>query len=153
MSYRPDTTNKANSRNSSRNSLIELQTTTKKQFNDNTTTTTIVSGNSNNGTVINDDAYLRQLGKRPLLSRSFGFMSILGFSCSALLSWEGILVNSVTALLNGGPAGVIWGFLINWLGTISVNTVLGEFASIAPTAGGQCKSPLKPSICLKATRY
>ncbi|KAI2606192.1 putative GABA transporter [Hypoxylon fragiforme] len=84
-----------------------------------------------------DDDQLRRLGKRPLLNRGFGFMSILGFSCSALLSWEGILVTSISGLLNGGPAGVVWGFLINWIGTISVYTVLGELASSAPTAGGQ----------------
>lgn len=86
-----------------------------------------------------DDAYLQSLGKRPLLTRAFGFMSILGLSCSALLSWEGILVTSISGLLNGGPAGVIWGFLINWVGTISVYTSLGELASMAPTSGGQCK--------------
>lgn len=84
-----------------------------------------------------DDAYLQSLGKRPLLTRAFGFMSILGLSCSALLSWEGILVTSISGLLNGGPAGVIWGFLINWVGTISVYTSLGELASMAPTSGGQ----------------
>lgn len=60
-----------------------------------------------------DDDYLVRLGKKPLLKREFGFMSMLGFSCSALLTWEGILVNTVVALLNGGPAGVVWGFLIN----------------------------------------
>ncbi|KAK3312555.1 amino acid/polyamine transporter I [Apodospora peruviana] len=88
-------------------------------------------------TALDDDAQLRSLGKRPRLNRSFGFMSILGFSCSALLSWEGALVTSVPGLLNGGPAGVIWGFLINWAGTISVYAALAELASIAPTTGGQ----------------
>ncbi|KAL7622854.1 polyamine transporter tpo5 [Parahypoxylon ruwenzoriense] len=89
------------------------------------------------GGSVNDDEQLQRLGKRPLLNRGFGFMSILGLSCSALLSWEGILVTSISGLLNGGPAGVIWGFLINWVGTISVSTAMGELASMAPTAGGQ----------------
>lgn len=74
---------------------------------------TDVSGGTSNGSNISDDEYLLRLGKRPLLKREFGFMSMLGFSCSALLTWEGILVNAVVALLNGGPAGVVWGFLIN----------------------------------------
>ncbi len=91
------------------------------------------------GNVLNDNEQLERLGKRPLLNRSFGFMSILGFSCSALLSWEGALVTSVPGLFNGGPAGVIWGFVLNWVGTLSVYTVLGELASMAPTAAGQCK--------------
>lgn len=102
--------------------------------------TTQITRGSGTGNSSRDDARLQRLGKRPQLNRSFGFMSILGFSCSALLSWEGVLVNSVTALLNGGPAGVIWSFLVNWLGTISVYAALGELASIAPTAAGQCKT-------------
>jgi amino acid permease len=85
-----------------------------------------------------DDEHLARLGKRPMLTRSFGFMSMLGLSCSALLSWEGVLVTSVPGLLNGGSAGVIWGFLISWAGLMSVYGVMAELASIAPTAGGQC---------------
>ncbi|KAH8882453.1 putative GABA permease [Thozetella sp. PMI_491] len=84
-----------------------------------------------------DDTTLRRLGKKPLLERNFGFMSILGISCSALLSWESVLVSSVPGLLNGGPAGVVWGLLINWISALSVYAALAELASIAPTAGGQ----------------
>ncbi|KAK3686192.1 amino acid/polyamine transporter I [Podospora appendiculata] len=102
-----------------------------------------------------DDAHLQRLGKRPLLNRSFGFMSILGFSCSALLSWEGVLVTSVPGLLNGGPAGVIWGFLLNWIGTMSVYAAMAELASIAPTAGGQYHwvSMLAPARCRNFLAY
>ncbi|KAH9897510.1 amino acid transporter [Xylariomycetidae sp. FL2044] len=87
--------------------------------------------------VANDDITLRRLGKRPLLTRSFGFMSILGLSCSALSSWEAILNTSVPALLEGGPGAVVWSFIIGWIGTISVTATLGEMSSMAPTAGGQ----------------
>ncbi|KAJ2992806.1 hypothetical protein NUW58_g2040 [Xylaria curta] len=69
--------------------------------------------------------------------RNFGFMSILGFSCTVLITWEGMLIVSTQSLLNGGPAGVIWGYLIVWIGTISTFAVLSELASMAPTAGGQ----------------
>lgn len=86
-----------------------------------------------------DDETLRKLGKRPLLQRNFGFMSILGLSCTVMLSWEGILVTSVPSLLIGGPAAVIWAFVVNWVGFTSVYGVMAELASIAPTAGGQCK--------------
>lgn len=89
--------------------------------------------------VANDDVTLRRLGKRPLLTRSFGFMSILGLSCSALSSWEAILNTSVPALVEGGPGAVVWSFIIGWIGTISVTATLGEMSSMAPTAGGQCK--------------
>ncbi|CAJ2502234.1 Uu.00g096280.m01.CDS01 [Anthostomella pinea] len=104
---------------------------------------------------LNDDEQLQRLGKKPLLNRSFGFMPILGFACSALLSWEGIVTNSGLALTNGGPAGVIWGFLINWIGTLSVNAVLAELSSIAPTAGGQYHwvAMMAPASCSAFLTY
>ncbi|KAL8752452.1 MAG: hypothetical protein Q9184_005731 [Pyrenodesmia sp. 2 TL-2023] len=71
---------------------------------------------------------LARLGKKQVLKRNFGFMSMLGFSCTIMVTWEGILV--------GGPAGLVYGFLIVWLGTLCVFTTLSELASMAPTAGG-----------------
>ncbi|CAJ2505384.1 Uu.00g127780.m01.CDS01 [Anthostomella pinea] len=84
-----------------------------------------------------DERDLLRLGKRSVLKRNFGFMSILGFSCTVLITWEGILIVSTQSLVNGGPAGVIWGYLIVWVGTLSTFTVLSEMASMAPTAVGQ----------------
>ncbi|KAI0539934.1 putative GABA permease [Xylaria digitata] len=84
-----------------------------------------------------DDRDLVRLGKKPVLKRNFGFMSILGFSCTVLITWEGMLIVSTQSLVNGGPAGVIWGYIIVWVGTISTFAVLSELASMAPTAGGQ----------------
>ncbi|KAI1174994.1 amino acid transporter [Nemania sp. FL0916] len=84
-----------------------------------------------------DEATLRRLGKRPRLTRTFGFMSVLGFSCSSLCSWESVLLTSVPGLLIGGPAGLTWALVLNWIGITSIYAVLGELASIAPTSGGQ----------------
>lgn len=97
-----------------------------------------------------DDAVLRRLGKQPRLNRTFGFMSILGFSCSSLCSWESILLTSVPGLVIGGPAGLTWAVVVNWIGITSVYAVLGELASIAPTSGGQCKqaSECLPILCI-----
>ncbi|GAW26031.1 putative amino acid polyamine transporter I [Rosellinia necatrix] len=38
-----------------------------------------------------DDAALTRLGKKPVLKRSFGFVTILGFSCTILITWEASL--------------------------------------------------------------
>ncbi|KAI4688979.1 hypothetical protein J4E81_007696 [Alternaria sp. BMP 2799] len=84
-----------------------------------------------------DERDLIRLGKKPQLKRTFGFMQILGFSCTVLVTWEGILSVSTPSLLNGGPAGVFWGYLLIWIGSISIYTVLSELSSMAPTAGGQ----------------
>ncbi|KAH7554723.1 hypothetical protein BM1_07384 [Bipolaris maydis] len=84
-----------------------------------------------------DERDLMRLGKKPVLKRNFGFMQILGFSCTVLSTWEGILQVSTPSLLNGGPAGVFWGYILIWIGSISIYTVLSELSSMAPTAGGQ----------------
>lgn len=39
-----------------------------------------------------DELVLARLGKKPVLKRNFGFMSILGFSCTILITWEGSLM-------------------------------------------------------------
>ncbi len=97
------------------------------------------ANNRNASLSTDDDAILQRLGKQPRLNRSFGFMSILGISCTALCSWESILLTSVPTLLIDGAAGVVWGLVVNWIGVLSVYVALAELASMAPTAGGQCK--------------
>lgn len=37
-----------------------------------------------------DDIHLTRLGKRPVLKRNFGLMSMLGFSCTILVTWESV---------------------------------------------------------------
>lgn len=64
-------------------------------------------------------------------------MSIVGFSCSVLITWEASMILFLTGLQNGGPAGLIYGFIIIWIGTLSVFSTLSELVSIAPTSGGQ----------------
>ena len=86
---------------------------------------------------VEDDRNLKRLGKKPVLRRTFGFMSVLGFSCTVLITWEGIPTVLGPSLENGGPAGVIWSFLICWLGMFSTFVAIGELSSMAPTAGGQ----------------
>lgn len=38
---------------------------------------------------------------------------------------------------SGGPAGALYEYLVAWVGFMSVNAVLGELASMAPTSGAQ----------------
>lgn len=87
--------------------------------------------------VSGDDAALARLGKKPVLKRNFGFMTILGFSCTVLITWEGSLVTFLQGLQNGGPSGIIYGFIVVWVGTLSVFATLSELVSMAPNSGGQ----------------
>ncbi|PQE06790.1 Amino acid polyamine transporter I protein [Rutstroemia sp. NJR-2017a BBW] len=51
-------------------------------------------------------------------------MSMLGFSCTVMITWEGVL-------LNGGYAGSVYAYLVVWLGTLAVFATMGELASIS----------------------
>lgn len=53
--------------------------------------------------------------------------------------WYNFVLHSSQKLIDdsGGPAGLIYGFLLIWAGTTSVFVVMGELASVVPTAGGQ----------------
>ena len=84
-----------------------------------------------------DAQVLARLGKKSVLERRFGFLSILGFTCTILITWEGSLILFTTGLTNGGSAGLVYGYLLVWAGTVAVFTTMAELASMAPTAGGQ----------------
>jgi len=84
-----------------------------------------------------DSDTLALLGKKQVLKRRFGFWSVLGFAVCELITWETVLAIFTQGFSNGGPAGLIYGFIIAWSSTLSVYTVISELASLAPIAGGQ----------------
>ena len=84
-----------------------------------------------------DDATLAMLGKKPVLKRRFSFFTMFGFAVCELITWETVLAIFGQGLYNGGPAGTVYGFIIAWMSTMSVYTVISELASLAPIAGGQ----------------
>ncbi|KAL9014068.1 MAG: hypothetical protein Q9173_001277 [Seirophora scorigena] len=102
-----------------------------------------------------DREELARLGKKQVLKRDFGFMSMLGFSCTILITWEGLLIVFIQGLANGGPAGLVYGYLLAWLGTLAVFTTIAELASMAPTSSGQCHwvAMLAPPSCRKFLSY
>ncbi|KJZ76459.1 hypothetical protein HIM_04188 [Hirsutella minnesotensis 3608] len=104
---------------------------------------------------VNDDAYLTRIGKKPVLKRHFGFLTILGFGCTVIITWEGSLILFLSGLQNGGPAALVYGFLIIFVGTVSVFATLSELVSMAPTSGGQYHwvSMLAPPAYRNACSY
>ncbi|KAH8809392.1 amino acid/polyamine transporter I [Xylogone sp. PMI_703] len=89
------------------------------------------------GVKLADTEILAILGKKQVLKRRFGFWTLFGFAVCELITWETILALFSQGFNNGGPAGLVFGFLIAWLSTLSVYTVIAELASIAPIASGQ----------------
>ena len=102
-----------------------------------------------------DDQLLARLGKKPVLRRRFGFLAMIGFTCTMLVTWEGSLVLFTTGLTNGGSAGLVYGYIFVWIGTLCVFTTMAEMASIAPTAGGQYHwvAMLAPAPCRNFLSY
>ncbi|KAF9890416.1 hypothetical protein FE257_006084 [Aspergillus nanangensis] len=102
-----------------------------------------------------DDINLARMGKRPVLKRNFGLMSMLGFSCTILITWEAIVVLFLQAFQNGGPAGAVYGFIFVWAGVAATFVVLSELASMAPTSGGQYHwcSMLAPPSSMRLLSY
>ncbi|KAL2404101.1 putative amino-acid permease [Exophiala dermatitidis] len=84
-----------------------------------------------------DQRDMFRMGKAQELRRNFRFVSIFGFSMILMASWETVLGTSFIGLSNGGTAGMIWMFLVAWIGFLAVNTSMAEMGSMAPTSGGQ----------------
>lgn len=84
-----------------------------------------------------DTDTLALLGKKQVLRRRFGFWSLFGFAVCELITWETVLALFSQGFNNGGPAGLVYGFIIAWSSTLSVYTVISELSSLAPIAGGQ----------------
>ncbi|KAK2590155.1 hypothetical protein QQS21_012166 [Conoideocrella luteorostrata] len=84
-----------------------------------------------------DNNELTRLGKKAALKRNFSFLAILGFGCTILQTWEATLTLFSQGLVNGGPAGIIYGYMFIWIGNMCVFSTLSELASMAPTSGGQ----------------
>ena len=60
---------------------------------------------------INDTGDMEQFGYKPELERKFGLWSMVGFSCTIMITWEGMLFVFTYGLEDGGPAGLFYGFL------------------------------------------
>src|SRR5271155_1126477 len=84
-----------------------------------------------------DSEILARLGKSQVLKRRFAGWSLFAFAVCELITWETVLVLFSQGFNNGGPAGLVYGFIIAWASTLSVYIVISELASMAPIAGGQ----------------
>lgn len=109
---------------------------------------------SNKGS-LSDTEQLARLGKHSVLRRNFSFLTIMGFCCALLATWEVALGVISTGLFNGGAAGIIYGYIFVWIGNISVFASLCELLSLAPTSGGQYHwvAMLAPAWCSKFLSY
>ncbi|KAL4803705.1 amino acid/polyamine transporter I [Aspergillus unguis] len=88
------------------------------------------------GTAV-DQYDMNAMGRVQVLRRNFRFVSILGFACTLICTWEVLLTLLASVLTDGGTAGLIWGFIIVTAGFSLVFASIAEIASMSPTSGGQ----------------
>ncbi|KAI9367357.1 amino acid/polyamine transporter I [Aspergillus egyptiacus] len=102
-----------------------------------------------------DQRDMSALGRVQVLRRNFRFISILGFACTLISTWEVILTLLSSVLTDGGTAGLIWGFIIVTSGFSLVFASISEIASMSPTSGGQYHwvSEFAPPRCQKFLSY
>ncbi|KAI4123159.1 MAG: hypothetical protein LQ338_005408 [Usnochroma carphineum] len=82
-----------------------------------------------------DEIDLAAFGKRSQLKRKFGFISMVGLTCTLMATWEGLFSVFAFGFTNGGPAGLVYSFIICWIGTLGLFSSQAEMA--VPLAGGQ----------------
>jgi choline transport protein len=63
--------------------------------------------------------------------------SAIAFTVILQGTWEVLLVASTEGLVNGGTAGLIWTYILNFFGMAFVVLSVAEMAAIAPASGGQ----------------
>ncbi|KAK6824944.1 amino acid transporter [Apiospora arundinis] len=94
----------------------------------------LVSGKDGTSRDVHD---MHRMGKEQLLRRNFRFFSIFSFTVVLLSTWEVVLGTAAFGLGNGGTAGLVYMYILSFVGYIFVIASMAEMASMAPTAGGQ----------------
>lgn len=84
-----------------------------------------------------DENAMEAVGKIQVVKRNFSFWTLFGLGASQMCTWEAVFFANVTAMVNGGPATLVYGFIYAILGALSTAASLAELASIYPTSGGQ----------------
>lgn len=102
-----------------------------------------------------DETMMVKWGKRQQLRRNFTLLSIIGLTTTLMITWEGLVNAFQAGLKNGGPAGLIYGFLLTWVGVFSQALVMAEMGAMIPLAGGQYNwvSVLAPDAYSKYLSY
>ncbi|KAJ5239911.1 hypothetical protein N7468_004530 [Penicillium chermesinum] len=85
----------------------------------------------------NEDVRLESLGYEQELKRSFGLLSMIGFSFSVVTSWTALSGVFVVGVTSGGPPVMVFSYIGVSLLTLAVAIPMAEMCSMYPVAGGQ----------------
>lgn len=82
-----------------------------------------------------DDAYLRELGYEPVLTRRMGPFGNFALSFSIISVLSGCMTLFGFGLATGGPAVMLWGWALAGLMVLIVGAALAEVTSAYPVSG------------------
>ncbi|MCX4666476.1 amino acid permease [Streptomyces sp. NBC_01381] len=82
-----------------------------------------------------DDAYLRELGYEPVLTRRMGSFGNFAISFSVISVLSGCMTLYGFGLITGGPAVMLWGWITVGFMVMLVGLGLAEVTSAYPTSG------------------
>ncbi|KIJ23281.1 hypothetical protein M422DRAFT_74895 [Sphaerobolus stellatus SS14] len=88
------------------------------------------------GVYDNEDRVLEQLGIHRELRREFSKFSTISFALGIMGTAATIASTANTPLLLGGPAVLIWAWLLGAVGCVAIASSVAELVSAYPTAGG-----------------
>jgi amino acid permease len=77
-----------------------------------------------------DEAAMRAMGRRQLLDRNFGFLSMISFTTTMMANWEAEALSISAGLLNGGNVALVYGYILVFFGTLATAYSLAELASM-----------------------
>lgn len=83
-----------------------------------------------------DEKLLAQLGYKQEFKRAFTPLEVFGVSFSIIGLLPSIASVLFYAIPNGGPVGMVWGWVIASIFLLCVAMAMGELGSAAPTSGG-----------------
>lgn len=87
------------------------------------------------------DAVLEAMGYAPELARTRSTLQVAFMSFVLAAIPYGLATTMYYPLVGGGPANIIWGWVLVSLIILCVAASLGEITSVYPTAGGADKPP------------
>ena len=73
---------------------------------------------------------MARMGKMQELRRNFSFFPIFGFAAVLMITWEAIMSSASYILPNGGPAGLIWMYVVSIFGFGAAILSMAEMASM-----------------------
>lgn len=89
------------------------------------------------------------------MKKNLGALTMIAVCFNICNSWAGLATSVQIALLQGGPAALIYGLFVSTSIYICIALTIGELASVYPTAGGQMHftSILAPKSINRAVSY